>query len=160
MTGPYSNEEEERLDIIEEQLVEKKTPFFLMMKMYAEFLRDCIHKKRFNQIADSKGLNVVAEYLKQAIAFLGSNNSDELRKPGRLELWALFRRFEDKQPALASLSRCAVCCFYEEAGWDPDTSESVTPIPFYLFLLKRLDPDMGLEFLEYAGRYLLDSTPG
>ncbi len=131
-----------------------------MMKMYAEFLRSCILERRLGQITQSEELNLVAEYLRQAIVFLGGNNSDELRKPGRLELWALFRRFEEVQPALACLSRCAVCCFYEEAGWDPDTSESVTPIPFYLFLLKRLNPDMGLEFLEYAYRYLLDPAPG
>ncbi|MFS2099857.1 hypothetical protein ACCC97_12895 [Variovorax sp. Varisp85] len=160
MTEPYSEEEEERLDAIEEQLIEKKVPFFLMMKMYAEFLHNCILTGRFSQIAPSKELDLVADNLQQAIAFLGVDGSDDLRKPGRLELWALFRRFEEEQPALAGLSRCAVCCFYEEAGWDPDTRESVTPIPFYLFLLNRFNPDMGLEFLTYAYRYLLDPALG
>jgi hypothetical protein len=48
-----------------------------------------------------------------------------------------------------------VCCFYEEGGWDPDKEEDATPIPLYLFLLKRFNPDMGAALLTYARMQLL-----
>jgi hypothetical protein len=157
VTNPYSRDEEKQLDAIEEELMEECVPFFQTMKMYAEFLHNCILVGRFSGTAPSAQLDLVAEHLQVAIASLGLDNSDELRVPGKLELWKLFSRSEKEHPTLAALCRCAVCCFHEEAGWDPDKNESVTPIPFYLFLLKRLDPEMGLEFLTYARRYLLAS---
>ncbi|WP_093179504.1 MULTISPECIES: hypothetical protein [unclassified Variovorax] len=155
MTEPYSEHEAEFLDAIEDQLMEKNVPFPRMMKMYAEFLRNCILAGRFNEAASSAQLDSVAEHLQVAIVGLGHDNSDELRRPHRIELWTLFDCSEKENPALAALIRCAVCCFYDEAGWDPDTSESVTPMPLYLFLLKRIIPTVGVEFLKYAQRSLL-----
>lgn len=157
MTEPYSAEETECLDAIEDQLIEDGVPFRQMMKMYAEFLQTCISAGHFDEVAPSARLNDVAEHLQAAVSSLGHENSDELRRPHRIALWTLFGSSEKDYPALAALSRCAVCCFYDEAGWNPDTSESVTPIPLYLFLLKRLVPTMGMEFLRYARRYLLAS---
>lgn len=155
MINPYTEEEEKRLDVIEERLVIEEVPFWRMMKMYAEFLRGCILAGRFDKAAPLAQLEFVAEHLQRAIVVLGADNSDELRMPSKLELWSLSDRFEKENPIQAALSRCAVCCFYEESGWDPGNSESLTPIPLFLFLLKRLDPDMGAEFLMYAGKYLL-----
>lgn len=155
MTEPYSEEEAGCLEAIEDQLMGGDVPFSQMMKMYAEFLQIFISAENFKEAASSAQLSDVAEHLQVAISSLGHENSDELRKPHRIALWTLFGFSEKDNPALAALSRCAVCCFYDEAGWNPDTSESVTPIPLYLFLLKRLAPTKGMEFLRYAQRYLL-----
>ena len=157
MAEPYSAEETKCLDAIEDQLIENGIHFCQMMKMYAEFLQTCISVGHFDGAVSSAQLNGVSEHLQAAISSLGHENSDELRRPHRIALWTLFGSSEKDYPALAALSRCAVCCFYDEAGWNPDTSESVTPIPLYLFLLKRLVPTMGMEFLRYARRYLLAS---
>ena len=155
MTESYSAEETECLNAIENQLIEDGIPFRQMMKIYAEFLQTCISAGHFDGVVPSVRLNDIAEHLQAAVSSLGHENSDELRRPHRIALWTLFGSSEKDNSALAALSRCAVCCFYDEDGWNPDTSESVTPIPFYLFLLKRLVPTMGMEFLRYARRYLL-----
>lgn len=156
MVEPYSEEEISEFDAIEEQLMDRPVPFGRMMKMYAEFLSTCILTGRFDQVIPPTQLNFIAKQLQEAVVSFEASNSDELRKPGKLALWALSDRSEKENPALAALSRCAVCCFYEDTNWNPDENESPTPLPFYLFLLKRLAPEMGMEFLKYARKYLLD----
>lgn len=155
MMSSYSPEEEKGLDFIEERLVAGGIPFRRMMKMYAEFLRDSIMAGQFDRSVSLAQLEIVAENLQSAIGVLGTSDSDKLRMPSRLALWSLSDRYEKENSTLSALSRCAVCCFYEESGWDHDGSESLTPIPLYLFLLKRIDPGMGMEFLRYASKYLL-----
>ena len=157
MIGPYSQDEEESLDALEAQLMDRQVPFSCMMKMYAEYLRDRIVAGMFDNAVSSEQLNLIVTYLQKAIASFDADNGDALRKPGRLVLWSLHDRSREENPTLAALSRCAVCCFYKEFGWDPDNEESPTPIPFYLLLLKQLDPDMGMGFLAYARTYLLAS---
>ncbi|WP_143042997.1 hypothetical protein ABL840_25400 [Variovorax sp. NFACC27] len=156
MSNPHSETEEEHLDAIEDELIERQVAFSQMMKVYAKFLHSRLLAGQFNGVASPVQLDFVVEHLQVAITSLGLDGSDELRRPGRLVLWSLFDSSEGENPGLAALSRCAVCCFYEEAEWDPNTSEGVTPVPLYLFLLKRFNPDLGLEFLRYACRYLLD----
>ena len=93
MIGPYAEEEEKGLDVIEEKLVIEGVPFWRMMKMYAELLRGCILAGRFDKAAPLAQLGFVAEHLQSAIVVLGTDNSDELRMPSRLELWSLSDRF-------------------------------------------------------------------
>lgn len=155
MIGPYSEEEINEFDALEEGLIDRQVPFGQMMRMYAEFLCTRIVAGRFEKIISSEYLRFIANHLQTAIASFDASNSDELRRPGKHELWTLSDRSESENPALAALSRCAVCCFHEDTRWDPDENESPTPLPFYLFLLKRVAPDMGMEFLSHAKAYLL-----
>ncbi len=156
MVEPYSEEEISEFDAIEEQLMDRQVPFGRMMKMYAEFLSRSIGTGRFDQAIPLSQLNFIAKQLQDAVVSFDARDGDEFRRPGKLALWALSNHSEKENPALAALSRCAVCCFYEDTDWNPDENESPTPLPFYLFLLKRLAPEMGMEFLKYARKYLLD----
>ncbi|UKI05676.1 MULTISPECIES: hypothetical protein [Variovorax] len=156
MPGPYSEDEEKALDVIEDQLMAAQVSSARMMKMYAEFLRKCILARHFDSTVPSMQLVFISKHLLTAISSFGTDSGDELRRSSRRELWFLSDRFEKENPTLAALSRCAVCCCSEEGEWNPENSESLTPIPFYLFLLKRLDSNMGLEFLRYARVHLLD----
>lgn len=155
MIGPYSENEISELDALEEALIDGQVPFGRVMKMYAEFLLACIRAGRFNEVVSSVQLGFIANHLQTAIASFDAGNSDELRRPGKHELWALSDCSEEEAPGLAALSRCAVCCFHEDRPWNPDENESPTPLPFYLFLLKRVAPDMGMDFLHCAKVYLL-----
>jgi hypothetical protein len=155
MIGPYSENEISELDALEEALIDGQVPFGRMMKMYAEFLLACIWAGRFDEVFSSQYLSFIAKHLQVAITSFDASNSDELRRPGKHELWALSDRSEQEALGLAALSRCAVCCFHEDTPWHPDESESPTPLPFYLFLLKRVAPGMRMEFLRYAKAYLL-----
>jgi len=155
MNGPYSEDEISELDAIEEALIDRQIPFGRMMKMYAEFLLTRILDGRFDEVVSSEYLSFIAKHLQAAIASFDASNSAELRRSGKRELWALSDRSEQEAPGLAALSRCAVCCFHEDTPWSPDENESPTPLPFYLFLLKRVAPGMGMDFLHYAKVYLL-----
>jgi hypothetical protein len=78
----------------------------------------------------------ISEHFLTAISSFGAIGGDELRRSSRRELWLLSDRFEKENPTLAALSRCVVCCCGEKSEWNPENGESLTPIPFYLFLLK------------------------
>ncbi|MDH6593892.1 hypothetical protein M2165_003781 [Variovorax sp. TBS-050B] len=150
MTGPYTPEEERALDAIEELLVDQQVSYAQMMKMYAGFLLDCISAGRFDTSISSTDLTLVAEHLRKVNETFELPDGTELRKPGRRELWSLVQAAEKEQPLLSALARCAVCCFYEDSGWNPDEKESPTPVPLYLLLLKRVDSEIGVEFLAYV----------
>ncbi|MGJ7573915.1 hypothetical protein ACSFBX_25530 [Variovorax sp. RB2P76] len=156
MIGPFSEIEEENIEILEHELIDNEIPYARMMRMYAEFLLALISTKEVTQkLGLSSELTLVAQHLRTAVRSLGTEVSDELRRPLRVELIGLCGRVEKKQPALAALTRCAVCCFSEEGGWEPDREEDPTPIPRYLFLLKRFDADIGMNFLLHARSVLL-----
>jgi hypothetical protein len=158
MNGPFSDAEEEELETLEYELTKGEVTYSRMMKMYAEFLLASIRRRQgAQQISPSLELDLLVQHLQTAIASFGTANSDEVRSACRVELVRLSRRLESERPDLAALLRCAVCCFYEEGGWDSDKEEDATPIPLYLFLLKRFDPDMAAELLAYVRTHLLDS---
>lgn len=92
-----------------------------------------------------------------AIAISDTEYSDESSSLRRLELLGVVEPLEAKQLRLAALIRCAVCCFSDESGWNPDQEEDLTPIPRYVFLLKKFDPGIGPDFVAYARRHLLSS---
>jgi len=156
MTGPFSEGEEADLETLEHDLTSEGVAYSQMMKMYAEFLLACIRDGSVEQIiGPAAELSLLARYLEMAIVSFGADDSDEVRRSRRIELVGLCGRLEKERPDLVALIRCAVCCFYEEGGWDPDKEEDPTPIPLYLFLLKRFDPDLGAKLLTYARAYLL-----
>lgn len=156
MIQPFSELEEKNIEILEHELTNNAIPYARMMRMYAEFLLALIATKEVEQkLGLSSELTLVAQHLQTAVRSLGKEVSDELRRPLRVELISLCGRVEKKQPALAALTRCAVCCFSDEGGWEPDREEDPTPIPRYLFLLKKFDPDMGMNFLTHAHAVLL-----
>ena len=156
MNAPFSEAEENDLEELEQELTDAEISYGRMMKMYAEFLLAFIENGRFERkIGSTDGVTLLVRHLRTAITNFGNSDSNEIRKSSRIELLKLCSRLEYEQPFLFALVRCAVCCFYEEDGWLPDKEEDRTPIPLYLFLLKRLDSDMGAEFLAYARSYLL-----
>ncbi|MET3444165.1 hypothetical protein ABIC94_004974 [Variovorax paradoxus] len=161
MNGPFSDAEEEELETLEYELTKGEVTYGRMMKMYAEFLLASIRRRQGAQeISPSLELDLLVQHLQTAIASFGTTNSDEVRSACRVELVRLSRRLESERPDLAALLRCAVCCFYEEGGWDPDKEEDATPIPLYLFLLKRFDPRMAAELLTYVRTHLLEKNSG
>ena len=158
MSGPFSAAEEEDLETLEHELTSGEVTYRRMMKMYAEFLLASIKSGQVDKkIKPSIELDFLVQNLEAAITSFGTDDSDEVRRSRRVELVRLCSRVESERPDLAALIRCAVCCFYEEGGWDPDKEEDATPIPLYLFLLKRFDPDMATELLTYARTHLLSS---
>ncbi|SDI44750.1 hypothetical protein [Variovorax sp. OV700] len=158
MSGPFSDAEEEDLETLEHELTNGKVSYSRMMKMYAEFLLASIQSGQVDKkIKPSIELDFLVQNLEAAITSFGTDDSDEVRRSRRVELVRLCGRLEIEQPDLAALIRCAVCCFYEEGGWNPDEEEDATPIPLYLFLLKRFNPDMGAALLGYARMNLLGS---
>ncbi len=158
MIGPFTEHEEEVLETLESELLEKQIPYVLMMKMYAIFLHTLALETCAEKPDDSPAeMAQLIKNLEMAIASFGTEYSDESRKSGRLELWGMIKRLEQKQLRLAALVRCAVCCFYDESGWNPDHKEDLTPIPLYLFLLKKFDPGIGLDFVAYVRTHLLAS---
>lgn len=158
MIGPFTEHEEEILDALELELLEKQIPYILMMKMYANFLRTLALEKFIEKPDDSSVETAqLIQNLEMAIASFGTEYSDESRRSGRLELLGMIRPLEEKQMRLAALIRCAVCCFYDESGWNPDQEEDLTPIPRYLLLLRKFDPSIGLDFVAYVRTHLLSS---
>ncbi|MFM9925547.1 hypothetical protein VLK31_21330 [Variovorax sp. H27-G14] len=157
MIGPFSEVEEKTLETLEQALIDNKILHVQMMKMYAEFLFSLISSEKIERdFGFSSELTVVAQCVQSAIHSFGTDASDELRRQRRVELIKLCSRVEKEQPALAALARCAVCCVSDEEGWEPDLEEDSTPIPRYLFLLKKFDPNMGVIFLSYARTALLE----
>lgn len=146
MPGPYSEDEERALDAIEGQLMAARVSSDRMMKTYAEFLRKCILARHFDSTVPSMQLVFISKPLLTAISSFGTDGGDELRRSSRRELWFLSDRFEKENPTLAALSRCAVCCCGEKSEWNPENSESLTPIPFYLFCSSDSIPIWGLSF--------------
>lgn len=138
--GPYSEEEINEFDALEEELIDRQVPFGQMMRMYAEFLCTRIVAGRFDKIISSEYLSFIANHLQTAIASFEARNSDELRRPGKHELWTLSDRSESENLARAALSRCAVCCFHQDTRWDQDENESPTPLPLYIFFASGLLP--------------------
>lgn len=157
MSGPFSVGEEKKIEELERALMDRKIPYARMARVYAEFLLALISGENFDKkLTRSSELIAVTRSLQSTINGFDSGASGDFRQPYRVELIGISGRVEKSQPALAALIRCAVCCFFFEEEWDPDLEEDPTPIPRYLFLLKKFDSSMGMEFLSYAKAHLLD----
>jgi len=92
--------------------------------------------------------------LRLAVFGAGASNRSETIKDGRMQLWRIHDHLQRELPSQAALVRCAIFCLCDEE-WDPDSSEDLTPIPFFLFLLKKFNPEIGMDFLDYARIHLL-----
>lgn len=159
MSNPFNEAEENHLEEIERRLTERNISYAQMMKMYAEFLLNLIQIRwRLEKWGGSSEYELIVNILRETIEIFGCKNSDELRENRRVTLIGLYGGSEKERPALAALSRCVACCLYSEDGWEADKEEDLTPIPLYLFLLKRIDGNFGEEFLTYAETYLLASS--
>ncbi|WP_354423445.1 hypothetical protein [Variovorax atrisoli] len=154
MLGPFSDQELESLDAIEGQLILARVPGSRMIGMCANFLLSTVpraHGKQFLVIEEEILLNMS---LGLAVFDTGASNRSETIKASRMQLWRIHDHLQREQPSLAALARCAIFCLCDEE-WDPDSSEDPTPIPFFLFLLKRFDRAIGMDFLDYARAHLL-----
>jgi len=158
MSEPFNACEEKKIEELERALMDRKIPYARMARVYAKFLLALISGENFDRkLTRSSELIAVTRSLQSAIKGFDGGASGDLRQPHRVELIGISGRVEESQPALAALIRCAVCCFFVDEEWDPDLEEDSTPIPRYLFLLKKFDSSMEMEFLTYASTYLLSA---
>lgn len=155
MFSPFSDQELEALDAIEGQLILAHVSSSQMIGACASFLLSIVLSEHEEQFLGSIENEVVLNInLRLAVFVTGANNRGEAIKAGRMRLWRIHDHLQCEQPSRAALVRCAIFCSGDEE-WDPDSNEDPTPIPFFLFLLKKFDPAIGMDFLDYARTHLL-----
>lgn len=148
MIGPYTEEELEILDVLEEQLLQRQIPYERINAMYAAFLLDHLLKARFEPSVAPADVDSLIQHLRSVEDGLDYESKDEGSEIWRrVQLWQLHDRLNKEKSALAPWVRCAVCCFFTGEGWDEEQAEDPTPIPFYLMLLKEIRPPVEGDFL-------------
>ena len=155
MTGPFSDHELESLDVIELQLIESQVSSARMKSACASFLLFIISREWSKRFLDSDGIELLLNENLKLVAFnFYAIDSGEEIKNARIKLFGIFDHLQREDPSQAALIRCAIFCLHDEE-WDPDTQEDPTPIPFYLFLLKKFDLSIGMDFLAHVRTHLL-----
>jgi hypothetical protein len=158
MTGPFGENEEVMLARLQEDVVAAGVSYGCAMKMYATYLLTLL-QERIDSVGTFSSAEVdwLVKKLKDGSASIGGNSLEAERQRWRVELWEFHDSLGQERSPLAAFVRCAVCCFYPERGWDADAQEDPTPIPLFLALLKKFDPNIGVKFLEFARSAMLSN---
>ncbi|MBD8596714.1 MULTISPECIES: hypothetical protein [unclassified Pseudomonas] len=129
------------IDNLESMLLEQAISYDQLRRHYAILLLDMLDKKRYPD-TDEKDLEALALYLKDAAATARINrDSDELVKVIG-ELWTIEGQYRTLSPDLSRFARCSILCFSTEQKWIEEDSGDQTPLLLYLYLLKKIDPEV------------------
>lgn len=58
------------------------------------------------------------------------------------ELWTIEGQHQTLSSDLSRLARCSILCFSTEQKWIEEDSGDQTPLLLYLYLLKKIDPEV------------------
>ena len=141
------------IDNLENMLLERAISYDQLRRHYANFLLDLLSKKSFPTI-NEKHLEAVALYLKDAAATARvERGSDEVVKIIG-ELWTIEAQYRTLSSDLSRLARCSILCYSTEQQWIEEDSGDQTPLLLYLYLLKKIDPEVCPALVSFFKRLL------
>lgn len=141
------------IDNLESMLLERAISYDQLRRHYAIFLLDLLDIKRYPD-TDEKHLEALALCLKDAAATARINrDSDEVVNIIG-ELWNIEGQHRTLSPDLSRLARCSILCFSTEQKWIEEDSGDQTPLLLYLYLLKKIDPEVCPALVNFFKRLL------